>query len=265
MSLLQVIVLGIVQGLAEFLPVSSSAHLIIVSWLLKWKEQSLTFDVALHLGTFLAIGIYFFKDYTGMVYDGLTNPKSEKGKLFWFVIISIIPAFIFGILLDEIVEAVFRDQILLIALALSVFGVIMFLVDKLVKKEKTLSELNIFQTILIGLSQAIALFPGVSRSGATITAGMALGYKRDQSARFSFLMSGPVVFGAGMLHLIKNFSEVKNELVFFIIGFFIAAIVGFLVIHFLLNYLKKRSFLPFVIYRIALALLIVAVFIIRKN
>jgi undecaprenyl-diphosphatase len=265
MDLMQSIILGIVQGLAEFLPISSSAHLLIIPWLLNWHEHSLAFDIALHLGTFTAIVVYFFKDYINIVVNGLSKPKSENGKMFWCIILATIPAGIFGILLENIVETIFRKQILLIAGVLFLFGVVIFLIDRFMKKEKKLSELNFFHALLIGLSQAFALFPGVSRSGITMTTGMMLGFKREESAKFSFLLSGPVIFGAGMISLIKNFKIIKDELLFFIVGFTAAVITGFFVIHFLLNYLKKRSFTPFVIYRTALALLIFIVFIIRMT
>jgi undecaprenyl-diphosphatase len=264
MTILQSIVLGIIQGLAEFLPISSSAHLVIIPWLLKWSEHTLTFDVALHLGTLTAIVIYFFKDYLNLIGKGITAPTSQDGKVFWSIIIATIPAAIFGLLLENVVENVFRGQILLIALVIFVFGIVIFLVDRFVMKDKDLSKINFLNAILIGLSQALALFPGVSRSGITITTAMSLGYKREDAARFSFLLSGPVIFGAGVLSLVKNYKTVQSELIYFIIGFITAAIVGFLTIHFLLNYLKKRSFTPFVIYRIALALVIVIVFLVRK-
>jgi undecaprenyl-diphosphatase len=264
MSLIQSIILGIVQGLAEFLPISSSAHLIIVPWLLKWPEHTLTFDVALHLGTLTAIVVYFFKDYLNIARAGLTKPRSAEGRLLWNIVIATVPAGIFGILLEHLVEKVFRDRVLLTALVLILFGIMLFLVDRFVKKEKDISELNFYHAAVIGLSQALALFPGVSRSGITITSGMSLGFKREDAARFSFLLSGPVIFGAGMISLLRNYRTVQNELLYFIAGFLAAALVGFLTIHFLLNYLKKHSFTPFVVYRIALAALIAAVFLARS-
>lgn len=264
MTLIHSIILGIVQGLAEFLPISSSAHLIIIPWLLKWPEHTLAFDIALHLGTLTAIIIYFFKDYIMIIGNGLMKPKTQEGKLFWYIIIASIPAAVFGLILNKIVEDIFRGQILVIAVVIFIFGIIIFLVDKLIKKEKNILQLNILHAFLIGLSQAFALFPGVSRSGITITIGMGLGYKRADAARFSFLLSGPVIFGAGILSLLKNYKTVQNELYFFTVGFITAVIFGLLSIHFLLSYLKKHSFTPFIIYRIALASFIVMIFIIRK-
>jgi undecaprenyl-diphosphatase len=263
MSIIQSIILGIIQGLAEFLPISSSAHLILIPWLLKWQEHTLAFDVALHFGTFLAVAIYFFKDYVNLVVKGLSRPSSQDGKIFWGIVIAMIPAAIFGVLLEKIVESVFREQILVIALVLAFFGIILFLIDKLVKKEKTLRNFNLLNALLIGLSQVLALFPGVSRSGITIAAGMSLGYKRDEAARFSFLLSGPVIFGAALLSFVKNIGMIKSELLFFMIGIASSFAVGMAAIHFLLKYLKSRTFLPFVIYRLVFAALIITVLIIR--
>ncbi len=237
--------------------------MLIIPWLLKWQEHTLVFDVALHLGTLTAIVVYFFRDYISMIGNGLTKPKSDNGKLFWFLIIATIPAGIFGFLLEKKVETIFREQILLIALVMALFGIVIFVVDRFMKKENNLARVNVVQAIIIGLSQALALFPGVSRSGITMTAGMALGYKRDESAKFSFLLSGPVIFGAGLLSLLRNYKEVRSELVYFIVGFAVSAVVGFFVIHFLLNYLKKRTFIPFVIYRVAFAVLIAVVYFAR--
>jgi len=261
MSLLQAIVLGIIQGLGEFLPISSSAHLVIIPWLLKWQEHTLAFDVALHFGTLIALCIYFIKDYTGIIAGTITKPVSEKGKLFLCIIAASIPAAVFGLLLEDIAENVFRKQYLLIALAMIVFSIVIFVIDKFRKKERELTGIKIIDALIIGISQVLALFPGVSRSGITMTSGLLLGFKRDQAARFSFLLSAPIIFGATMISFIKNIDEIKSELTLFIAGTLSAAAVGFIVIHFLLNYLKKRSFLPFIIYRILFgAVIIIAYF-----
>ena len=263
MNTLQAIVLGIIQGLAEFLPISSSAHLIIVPWLLQWKEHTLVFDVALHMGTLLALGVYFFKDYINLINSGITKPASENGKIFWCIVIATIPAAIFGLAFEHFIETKLRGQICIIAILIFLFGLIIYFADKFSKKEKEITKIKILDAIIIGVSQAFALFPGVSRSGITMTTGLFLGYKRDQAAKFSFLLSGPVILGAGVLSFIKNIHTIKSELSFFVIGMLTAAVVGFMAIHFLLNYLKTKSFLPFVIYRILLAIFIFAVFFIR--
>lgn len=263
MTLFQSILLGIVQGLAEFLPISSSAHLLILPWLLKWPQHSLTFDVALHLGTLAAIGVYFFKDYLVIIRQGITRPKSEEGRLFWAIILATLPAAVFGLMFESLVETLFRNAILLIALVLIVFGVVIFVVDRWVTKERTLAELTLFHAIMIGLSQAFALIPGVSRSGITITTGMLFGFRRGDAARFSFLMSGPVIFGAGLLSLLRNYETVRQELLFFLVGMISAMLVGLLTIHFLLEYLKQRGFTPFVVYRVLIALLLVSVYLMR--
>ena len=263
MSIIQSVILGIIQGLGEFLPISSSAHLIIVPWLLKWQEHSLAFDIALHFGTFLAVAIYFFKDYLNIVIKGFSKPSTSDGKLFWFIILAVIPAAVFGILLEDIVDSIFRKQILLIAIVLIVFGIVLYLIDRLIKKEKNLQNMGVINAVIIGCSQVLALFPGVSRSGITIAASMALGYKRDEAARFSFLISGPVIFGASLLTFIKNYSAIKGELLFFITGILTSFIVGFAAIHFLLKFLKTGTFLPFVIYRVVIGLVIIGFYISR--
>ena len=263
MNTLHAVILGIIQGLSEFLPISSSAHLVIIPWFLQWQEHSLVFDVALHIGTLAALVVYFFKDYINLIYNGLVKPFSETGKIFWCIIIATIPAAIFGLAFEHAVENFFRIQILLIAVLIFVFGIIIFFADKFSRKEKELKSITFIDAILIGISQAFALFPGVSRSGITMTAGLFLGFKRDESAKFSFLLSVPVILGAGLLSFVKNIHTIKAELKFFIIGATTAAIVGFFVIHYLLKFLKTRSFVPFAIYRIILAVIIFVVFFTR--
>ncbi|WAM32342.1 undecaprenyl-diphosphatase UppP [Caldicellulosiruptor naganoensis] len=263
MSTFQAIFLGALQGLGEFLPISSSAHLIIFPWFFGWKEQPLAFDVALHLGTLLAVLVYFWRDYVEIIVKGLTEPKSEKGKLFWFIVIATIPGALFGYFLEDIVENVFRKQYLLIAIVLALFGFILYYVDKTAKNRITISNMNILHAILIGISQAFALFPGISRSGITMTTGLLLGLKKEAAAKFSFLMSAPIIFGAGAVSLLKNIHDVANQLSSFAIGFFTSAVVGFLAIHFLLEIVKKSGFKIFAYYRFVLASIILVVFLLR--
>lgn len=263
MSTFQAIFLGILQGLGEFLPISSSAHLIIFPWFFGWKEHSLVFDVALHLGTLLAVLVYFWRDYIEIIVKGLTQPKSDQGKLLWFIIVATIPGALFGYFFENIVENVFRKQYLLIAVVLAVFGFILYYVDKTAKNKLTLSNMNILQAGLIGISQAFALFPGISRSGITMTTGLLLGLKKEVAAKFSFLMSAPIIFGAGAVSLLKNIHEVSRQFSSFAIGFFTSAIVGFLAIHFLLDIVRKSGFKIFAYYRFLLAALILVVFLLR--
>jgi undecaprenyl-diphosphatase len=263
--MLQAFVLGIVQGLGEFLPISSSAHLILAPWLFNWPDQGLGFDVALHWGTLLAVVVYFRKDIL-LIIKGFWHSlfKSTRDlenniyqRLSWLLVIASIPAAIFGKLLEHTVETSFRNP-LLIAATLSVVGLILWTADVYGRKQKTLAHISKWQALIIGCSQAIALIPGVSRSGATMTTGLFLGFTAQDAARFSFLMSIPVTLGAGLLKLPEFHQGVTTlEL---IVGFATSAIVGFLAIKFLLRYLSTRSFGIFVWYRLALAAVIVIVY-----
>lgn len=263
MSTGQAIFLGILQGLGEFLPISSSAHLIIFPWILGWGEHSLVFDVALHLGTLIAVLTYLWKDYLEIIANGITSPTSKKGKLLWFIIIATIPGALFGYLFENTVEDVFRKQYLIIGIVLALFGFILYYVDKMAKNRIELSNMNVLHAALIGVSQALALFPGISRSGITMTTGLLLGLKKETAAKFSFLMSAPIIFGAGAVSLIKNIYQVSSQFSSFAIGFFTSAVVGFLAIHFLMNIVKKSGFKIFAYYRFLLALVIFIVYLVR--
>lgn len=263
MSIFQAILLGILQGLGEFLPISSSAHLIVFPWLLGFNEHTLTFDVALHLGTLLAVLVYFWKDYLNMIIGGITKPSSQSGKLFWFIILATIPGAIFGYFFEGIIEDIFRKQYLLIAIVLALFGIILYFVDKNAKTSIPLEKINVFQALIIGLSQAFAIFPGISRSGITMTSGLILGLKKEAAAKFSFLLSAPIIFGAGIFQLIKNINQVSSQFITFSIGFLVSAVVGFLAIHFLLSLIKKIGFKIFAYYRFLLAVVIIIVYFMR--
>ena len=257
--MLDVVILGIIQGIAEFLPISSSAHLIIFRELFNigsniGNNVELSFDLALHFGTLLAIIIYFFKELWQILINGLFNLKKEDGKLFWYLILATIPAGIVGVLFEDVVDSFFRKQLWLIALALIIMGVIIYLVDKYSKTTKNMQEIKWYQALLIGCAQIFALIPGFSRSGTTITASRALGINRNDSAKFSFYLSIPVVAGATLFSLIKDntFTIISENLMVFGIGILISFLVGLLCISFLLKYLKKHDFKVFMIYRIIL-------------
>ncbi len=257
--MLDVVILGIIQGIAEFLPISSSAHLIIFRELFNigsniGNNVELSFDLALHFGTLLAIIIYFFKELWQILINGLFNSKKEDGKLFWYLILATIPAGIVGVLFEDVVDSFFRKQLWLIALALIIMGVIIYLVDKYSKTTKNMQEIKWYQALLIGCAQVFALIPGFSRSGTTITASRALGINRNDSAKFSFYLSIPVVAGATLFSLIKDntFTIISENLMVFGIGILISFLVGLLCISFLLKYLKKHDFKVFMIYRIIL-------------
>ncbi|MDN5325687.1 MAG: undecaprenyl-diphosphatase [Moorella sp. (in: firmicutes)] len=261
MTVLQAIVLGLVQGLGEFLPISSSAHLILTPWFFRWPDPGLTFDVALHLGTLIAVIAYFWRDITELVLSGLGRPRSQDGRLFWYLIVASIPGAIFGVLFEKQAETIFRSP-LLIALTLTLMGLGLWGADRVGRKRRQLDDVNLFDGIIVGISQALAIIPGVSRSGITMTAGLLTGMERETAARFSFLMSVPIIAGAALLKL-KDLPLREVNLAF-IAGVLTAAVVGFLAIKFLLQYLRRGSYLLFTGYRILLAALVVAVFWLRR-
>ena len=268
MSLLHAFVLGMVQGLGEFLPISSSAHLVITPWLFHWDDPGLGFDVALHWGTLVAVLFYFRNDVwllvRGFYHSLLPSTRDRENiyqKLSWLIIIASIPGAIIGKLLESKVETVFRDP-LLIAITMSSFAVVLLFADWYGKKQNNLNHVTAKNALCIGFAQAIAVIPGVSRSGATMAAALGLGFKREDAARFSFLMSIPIIFGAGLLK-VRHFHDgvTTPEL---IVGFLSAVIFGFLSIKFLLRYISKHNYTLFVWYRILFAGLIVAVYFLRK-
>lgn len=255
MSILQAIVYGIVQGVTEFLPVSSTAHLVLIPWIFGWQDPGVAFDVAMHLGTALAVIIYFFKDWLRLISAGLTKPKSGDGKLFWLIVLATIPGGLFGILLNDFMDN-FRNPVL-IGVMLIVMGVILYLSDKTGKNTHRLCDMNAKRSITIGLSQVFAIVPGVSRSGITLSAGRLLGIDRESIARFTFLMSTPIILGNGLYHA-KNLLHTNIDALPFITALLVSAVVGILCISFLLEYLKKKGLGVFAIYRFALGVLIIA-------
>ena len=254
-SVFQAIILGIVQGLTEFLPVSSSAHLILVPWLLQWPDPGLAFDVALHLGTLLALLVYYWREWLDMGLS-LVSGKAFPRRLLFLLIIASIPGAIIGVLLEKQAETVFRSP-LLIAGTLAIMGLVLWIADAIGPKTRRLQDLTVVDALLIGLSQALAIIPGVSRSGATITTARFLGIERADAANFSFLMATPIIAGAG-LHEAHNFlrAGVNAPLVW---GFVASALFGMLAIAGLLRFVKTRTYQPFAIYRVVLAVLIVAI------
>ena len=262
--MMDIIILGIIQGIAEFLPISSSAHLIIFRDIFGigtsiGSNIELTFDLALHFGTLLAIIIFFFNDLFKILVEGLTKGvKTKDGKLFWYLILATIPAGIVGVLFEDIFDSFFRKQLWLIAIALIVMGVIIYLVDKKSKISINIKEMKWYQALVVGCAQVFALIPGFSRSGTTITASRALGLNREDSAKFSFYLSVPVVAGASLLSLFKDdtLAIILDNLMVFGIGILVSFIIGLLCISFLLKYIKKNDFKIFMIYRIIIGILI---------
>ena len=262
--MIDVIVLGIIQGIAEFLPISSSAHLIIARSVFGIgttldSNIELVFDLALHFGTLLAIIIFFFSELWSILTNGLTKgTKTKDGKLFWYLILATIPAGLVGVLFEDVFDSFFRKQIWLIAIALIVMGIVIYIVDKKSKTNKNMKEMHWYDALIIGCSQVFALIPGFSRSGTTITASRALGLNREDSAKFSFYLSVPVVCGATLFSLIKDntLAIISENLAVFGLGILISFVVGLLCISFLLKYIKKNDFKIFMIYRILLGIIV---------
>lgn len=279
MSLIDAIILGAIQGLTEFLPISSSAHLSVIPWLFHWKTPGLTFDVALHMGTLLALTAYFWRDWYDMIrayiwskrlnkieYEQkFTNEQRSNGALIWPIIIACLPAMIAGLLLEDILDNTFRGNPIYIAIPLMALGVLLLIADRTGKKMKQLGEITFKDCMLIGIAQAIALIPGVSRSGITITAGLFCGLRRDTAARFSFLLGSPIILGAALYKLIGIIDHglPAGEANLFIAGTITATLVGYICIGFLMEYLKKRSMSIFVIYRFLFAAGIILVHMLR--
>ena len=274
MSILQALILGIVQGLTEFLPISSSGHLIIVPWLFNWHyllehpEFNKTFDVALHLGTFIALVVYFWRDILRLLAAwGRSIAKrrldSPEGKLAWLILVSTIPAAVIGVGAEEIIVELLGKPWMIAAL-LFAFALVMYVADRTARLDRTMDELTWLDALLIGVAQALALAPGVSRSGVTMVAGLFLRLDRESAARYSFLMSIPIIGGAAAY---KGLQVAQHGLppgtqAAFAVGILSAAVSGFAAIWFLLAYLRRHDFTIFVVYRIAVAVAMVILMVI---
>jgi len=262
LSTLQAAMLGLVQGLGEFLPISSSAHLVLVPWLFKWNDPGLTFDIALHIGTLIAVAIYFWKDWLNLITKGLTNIRSTDGRLFWYLVVATIPGAVMGFLLEKKAETIFREPVL-IATMLILLGVLLYWADRRGVKNIEMNRITFKTSLLIGLSQALAIIPGVSRSGITMTMGLSMGLTREGAARFSFLLAAPIIFGAALVKLPFLISHPSVVNINFITGILVSFITGILSIGFLLRYIQTRNFLPFVWYRFILGSLVMVIVLMR--
>lgn len=263
MELWQVIVLALVQGLTEFLPVSSSAHLILLPYLADWPDQGLTFDIAVHVGTLLAVVIYFRHQLSNMVLDGWSSLKKGRAvgesKMLWLIVAATLPAGVAGLILELLVPGGLRSP-LLIAGATVGFGLLLWWADAAGGQLRDERGIGIKDAILIGLAQALALVPGTSRSGVTITAGRALGLSRSAAARFSFLLSIPVIALAGGAKLYAALGAGEaTEWGALLLGTLLAFTSAYACIHYFLKIIARISLLPFVIYRLALGAVILMV------
>ncbi|MEN7342771.1 MAG: undecaprenyl-diphosphate phosphatase [Pseudomonadota bacterium] len=268
MSLIEIIVLAIVQGLTEFLPISSSGHLILAPAFLGWGDQGLAFDVAVHVGTLAAV-VWFFRDdiwqmiraFFRQTQSDLSDVDRQHARLAWFIIAATIPVGIVGIVFRDFIEAYLRSPAV-IAATTAGFGVLLYLAERFGRSTRALANMRVSDAVAIGVAQALALIPGTSRSGVTMTAGLAMGLDVKSAARFSFLLSIPVIVLAGGLEAIKLVeSGVSVDWRTLIIGAAFSAVVAYLTIRFFLKFISSIGMLPFMIYRLALAALIFYVFV----
>lgn len=263
MTLFEIIILAIIQGITEFLPISSSGHLLLPAVLLGWENQGLAFDVAVHVGSLLAVMIYFRNEIASMTVawctQGFSRQQSTDSKLAWWVILATIPAVIIGFLFKDWIELNARTA-LVIACTTILFGLLLWYADATAKRNQSLSSLSWKQALMIGLAQVLALIPGTSRSGITMTAGLMLGLDRESAARFSFLLSIPVILGAGTLatiDLIAEGQQVDWAALFY--GAAFSFVSAYLCIYLFLSWIARIGMLPFVIYRLVLGVILLGI------
>jgi len=269
MPLYQAIVLALVQAFTEFLPVSSTAHLTLFPWLLGWQDPGLAFDVALHAGTLVAVLLYFFKDWLTLALCGVglkypanapTEEVAQHKKLFWYMVIGTIPGGILGALFEKTIEERFRTPYV-IAISLIAIALVMWWADSKSRLTRPLEQSNVGDAVTIGTAQALALCPGVSRSGITITAGLFRGFTREAATRFSFLLSTPLIAGAVVSHLPKLIKLHKAggldlPLSTLLISILVSGVAGYFVIAFFLRYLQTHTLKVFVFYRLLFGIIV---------
>ncbi len=271
MPLLQVVVLALIQGIAEFLPISSTAHLIVAPWLLGWQDPGLTFDVALHVGTLVAVVAYFFRTWVQVILHGFgiewgdDQMLRQNPRLLWLLVLGTIPGAIIGFLFEKQADSTLRSPIL-IGVMMIVLGLVMWAADRWAAHTKSLGAVSFTDSLVIGCAQALAIIPGVSRSGATITAGLFRNLDRVAAARFSFLLATPIIAGAAA----KKFYDVSKHggipadmHMPFAVGIVVSGLTGLLVIAFFLRYLQHRSLNFFVYYRVVFGIIVIALAIAR--
>ncbi len=262
MDFIQTFILAIVQGITEFLPISSSAHLILTSQFLGWKDQGVTFDLALNVGTLLAVVIYFRKDVMNIIRDTLASLVQRKkvgmSSLGWYIAFATIPAGLFGLFLMDIVDTHLRSPMVILFTTLF-YALLLWLSDRYGKKVKTMESMNMKNAMIIGIAQALALIPGTSRSGITITTALFLGYDFQTASRFSFLMAIPVIFLATAVKITDDAIALGNlPWGSFILGCAISFVTAILTIHYFLKWLNRWGMMPYVIYRVLLGAVIAA-------
>ena len=274
LELIKAIVLGVVQGLTEFLPVSSSAHLVIVPWLMGWSFPSLLFDTMLHWGTLLAVLVVFWRDFLDLIaawFQSISRRSlaDPNARLAWFILVGTIPAVVAGVLFKDRIEEMFTN-VRAVGFFMLVTAALLAGSEQLVKRAKEwrlLEQMTWTDAVIIGCMQAVALLPGISRSGSTISAGLARGIRRDLAARFSFLLGTPAILGAGLLQLVSvvrhDAGQVTGNVLPLMAGFIAAAITGILVIRFLLRYLRSHTLYVFSVYCLIVGLLTIGLSFVR--
>jgi len=263
MDALQAVILAAIQGLTEFLPISSSGHLVLPQTLLGWEDQGLAFDVAVHVGSLLAVLAYFRKDVstllTAWTQSVVARQHSADSRLAWMVIVATLPAVVAGLVFNDIIEQHLRGGVVLATTTL-VFGVILGLVDRYSSHSRSIADIGLRIALLVGFAQALALVPGTSRSGITMTAALLLGLGRSDAARFSFLLSMPIIAAAGsykLLELLQHGSDVAWQLL--AIGLAVSAVTAYACISVFMKWVERVGMMPFAIYRVVLAIIIYAV------
>ena len=260
LTLFQSVIYGLVQGVAEFLPISSTAHLILVPYFFGWPDPGLSFDVGLHFGTLIAVLVYFWPDWMAMLAGTRRAISGGVAALshdpLVYILVATVPGAVFGLLFEKKAETVFRSP-LVIAVTLIVAGAILYWFDKKNSGTKKIADMNWIDALVIGISQAVAIIPGVSRSGATMTAGLASGYDKTNAARFSFLLSTPIIAGAALLKLPDLMHGFSLSLV---VAVCVSAVAGYCAIEYLFRFVSRHSFKSFFVYRVVLGLLVVAVY-----
>ncbi|MEW9798355.1 undecaprenyl-diphosphate phosphatase [Alteromonas sp. CYL-A6] len=256
MTFFEILILAIIQGITEFLPISSSGHLLLPAALLGWKEQGLAFDVAVHVGSLLAVILYFRQDIlhmaTAWLTEGFRKQQSADSRLAWFVVLATLPAVLVGFALKDLIELYARTP-MVIAVTTIGFGLLLWYADATAKRQQQLDTLTLRQAMMVGLAQVLALIPGTSRSGITMTAGLMLGLDRESCARFSFLLSIPVILGAGTLATLDLVSE-PHHIDWAILGYgaLFSFVSAYACIYLFLSWISRIGMLPFVIYRLIL-------------
>jgi undecaprenyl-diphosphatase len=272
MPLMQVVILAVVQGLTEFLPISSTAHLYLTSWLLGWSDPGLGFDIALHIGTLLAVILYFFQDWIQIICQGFgirTGRDRElrhNHMLFWLLVIGTVPVGLAGLLFNKQAEGPWRNAYVIAAMMILV-GVVMWIAENAARKQRDLSSVTAGDALVIGAAQALAVVPGTSRSGITITGGLFQGLSREAAARFSFLLSTPAIGAAAAKDLYEMYKSHELHVLTsptYLIGIGVSALTGCAVIAWFLHYLRRAGFRPFVYYRIVFGIVVLALAFIRR-